>query len=100
MHRMLDLIIGGGEVVDGTGAPRRRADVGIREGRIDAIGDLAGVEASTTIDAVGKLVAPGFVDVHTHYDAQVFWDCSLSRSPLHGWTTVLPGTCRLGLAPL
>src|SRR5438874_1493331 len=94
MHRMLDLIIGGGEVVDGTGAPRRRADVGIREGRIDAIGDLAGVEASTTIDAAGKLVAPGFVDVHTPYDAPGFWRGPWSPPPRHGVTPPWAGCWR------
>ena len=96
---MLDLVIRGGEVVDGTGASRRRADVGVRDGRVVDIGTVDEA-AARTIDADGRVVAPGFVDVHTHYDAQVFWDPTLSPSPLHGVTTVLGGNCGFTIAPL
>jgi N-acyl-D-aspartate/D-glutamate deacylase len=96
---MFDVIIRGGEIVDGTGAPRQRADVGITNGRIAAIAELAG-EASTTIDATGKVVTPGFVDIHTHFDAQAFWDGALTPSPLHGVTTALAGNCGFTIAPL
>ena len=96
---MLDVVIKGGEVVDGTGAARRRADVGIQGDRVVAIGTVEG-EAATTIDATGKVVTPGFVDVHTHYDAQVFWDDAMTPSPLHGVTTAFAGNCGFTIAPL
>ena len=95
---MHDVAIRGGEVVDGTGAPRRRADVGIRDGRIATIGDVG--DARQTIDAGGRVIAPGFVDVHTHIDAQAFWDPYLTPSSLHGVTTMLAGNCGFTLQPL
>src|SRR6202521_4165677 len=96
---MLDLVIRGGDVIDGTGAARRRADVGIQGDRVVSIGEVPG-EAATVIDATGKVVTPGFIDVHTHFDAQVFWDGALTPSPLHGVTTALAGNCGFTIAPL
>jgi N-acyl-D-aspartate/D-glutamate deacylase len=96
---MLDVVITGGTLVDGSGAPARRGDLGIRDGRIAAIGEVTEA-ARTQIDARGKVVAPGFVDVHTHYDAQVFWDATLSPSPFHGVTSIVGGNCGFSIAPL
>ncbi len=96
---MLDCIIKGGTLVDGTGAPRRQADVGIRDGRVAAVGTVT-ESATRTIDAAGKIVAPGFVDIHTHFDAQAFWDPALTPSSLHGVTTVVGGNCGFSIAPL
>ena len=95
-----DLIVKNGMVVDGTGFARYRADVGVKDGRIAEIGRLNGAAATTTIDAEGRFVAPGIIDLHTHYDAQPFWDRLCTSSIWHGVTSVLIGNCGLTLAPL
>ncbi|HEY6533881.1 MAG TPA: D-aminoacylase [Acidimicrobiales bacterium] len=97
---MFDYVITGGLVVDGTGAPGRTADVGVAGGRITSIGKLGGDSARQTFDASGLVVSPGFVDVHTHYDAQLFWDGYATPSSQHGVTTVFAGNCGFTLAPL
>jgi N-acyl-D-amino-acid deacylase len=95
---MHDLVIRGGSVVDGSGGPARTADVAIDGDRISAVGGEVG-DARRTIDADGLLVTPGFVDVHTHYDAQATWDPYLTPSSWHGVTTVVMGNCGVGFAP-
>src|SRR5258706_8745993 len=94
----LDLAIRGGTLVDGTGAPGTRGDLGIRDGKIAELGKLSG-KAKRELDASGCVVAPGFVDIHTHYDAQIFWDRMLTISPWHGVTSVVMGNCGFGVAP-
>lgn len=97
---MHDLLIINGTVVDGTGAAGRRADVAVSGGHITAIGDLAGQDATRTIDATGHIVSPGFVDVHTHMDAQLAWDPLGECSCWHGVTTAVMGNCGFTLAPV
>jgi N-acyl-D-aspartate/D-glutamate deacylase len=94
---MADLVIRGGTVIDGTGAPGVPADVAIEGDRVAAIGPR--LTGARTLDAAGCVVAPGFVDIHTHYDAQVFWDPALTPSCFHGVTTVVAGNCGFSIAP-
>jgi N-acyl-D-aspartate/D-glutamate deacylase len=95
-----ELIIRGGTVVDGTGAPARTADVAIDGDVVTDVGDLRESSARRTIDADGLLVTPGFVDIHTHYDGQASWDERMIPSSWHGVTTVVAGNCGVGFAPV
>ncbi len=94
-----DLIISGGTVVDGSGAPGIRADVGVKDGRISRIGDLSNDTAAENIDATDRIVSPGFVDLHTHLDAQIGWDPHMTSTSFHGVTTALIGNCGVSFAP-
>ncbi len=101
MH--IDLLIKNAELVDGTGEASRRADVAVRDGRIETIagpGELANAQARETIDAAGKILTPGFIDPHTHYDGQATWDDRLAPSADHGVSTVVIGNCGVGFAPV
>ena len=93
-----DLIVKNGAIIDGKGGARFSADVAVQNGKIVAIGKI-NATAANTIDATGKIVCPGFVDPHTHYDAQITWDQLLSSSSEHGVTTVMMGNCGVGIAP-
>src|SRR5712664_225976 len=93
-----DILIKSGTVIDGTGAQARRADVGIAGGKIVEVGVLSG-SARRTIDADRLVVAPGFIDPHTHYDAQICWDGGMTPSSWHGVTSVVMGNCGVGIAP-
>ena len=95
-----DTVIRGGTVVDGARMPRRRCDVGIVDGKIAKLGRIASSEGRRVLDADGHIVAPGFIDLHTHYDAQIFWDPYCTLSGWHGVTSVVIGNCGFGFAPV
>ena len=93
-----DIVIRGGTVIDGTGTEGRVADVAVTDGVISDIGPT--LSGDRVLDASGRIVSPGFIDIHTHYDAQVFWDPHLTPSSHHGVTTVIAGNCGFSIAPV
>ena len=94
----MDLVIKNARIVDGSGMPAYHGDVGVKDGRIVEVGTIDG-PAQRTLDADGMVVAPGFIDIHTHFDAQVTWDPLCTFSCYHGVTTAIFGNCSLALAP-
>jgi N-acyl-D-aspartate/D-glutamate deacylase len=97
---MSDLIVRGGTVVDGTGAPGRTADVRVRDGMIVEVAPDLAPDGEREVDARGAVVTPGLIDSHTHYDIEMFWDPSLDPLPVYGVTTIVMGNCGLGIAPV
>ncbi len=97
---MFDLIIKGGTVIDGSGSPGVKADVAVTEGKISEIGIIDPNQAEVIVDAENMIVCPGFIDPHTHYDAQLFWDPHATPSSLHGITSVVMGNCGFSIAPI
>ena len=93
-----DTVIKGGTIIDGLQTPRYVADVGIKNGRIASIGRISTNDADQVLDASGLIVAPGFVDLHTHYDSQIYWDPWCTISGWHGVTSVVIGNCGFGFA--
>lgn len=96
----MDTVLLGGDVVDGTGAPRRRVDVGWRDGRIAAVGNLSSAQAAERVDVTGRIVCPGFVDIHGHSDLTVLDHPASSSKILQGVTTEVAGNCGLGVVPV
>ena len=96
---MFDYLIKNGQLIDGTGSPARRADVGITDGKIAAIGDLSAAQAGTVIDAAGKTVTPGFIDIHRHADAALFRPHFGELELKQGLTTIVNGNCGLSVTP-
>ena len=97
---MFDMLVKNGTLVDGTGAPARRADVALRAGRVVAVDAAIDADAREVVDATGRIVTPGFVDPHSHFDGQVTWDPELGPTAWHGVTTTVMGNCGVGFAPV
>ena len=95
----MSVLLRGADLVDGSGAPRRRADVLVEGDRIIAVGEARAPTGTRVVDLSGLVLAPGFVDIHTHFDAQLFWDPDFTPSCWHGVTTAVQGNCGFGIAP-